>query len=397
MTNPRTSIWIWIVAGVVIRLLLVFTSIGTNDIPFHILWAKFIREEGIARAYTRMWELNHPPLALLLFTALDRIAQSIGIEYTNLLRVFQVGADVMSTLCLAALPRSPGSRVPAPADLATLFILCPVAIFISGFHGNTDPTMIALLLGGLVLFARSYFLSAGVLFALSVGIKIVPLLLFPLILIAAGRAWWRILTGFVLATSAIFLPPLLIVGDVLIKNVFGYSGFAGKWGFAALALWVEGLVAVPRTTWLYLLAVFYAEYGRYLVILAVLGITIVYAIRFRSGGIDPLLRAIPITLLLVLFLAPGFGVQYLLWPIPLLPLALGRRSYAVVVASTSLYLFITYTVWSGGFPWWYADSIAPSPGKPLLIPLGLIVWLIVGAAAVISLRSLFRVQRSAEC
>jgi len=93
-------------------------------------------------------------------------------------------------------------------------------------------------------------------------------------------------------------------------------------------------------------------------------------------------------MLLVLALAPGFGVQYLLWPLPLLPYALGRRMLLVVYATISGYLMMTYTIWSRGFPWWYADSVAPSPGKPLVTSVGLIVWALLALAAVQAVRRL---------
>jgi hypothetical protein len=51
---------------------------------------------------------------------------------------------------------------------------------------------------------------------------------------------------------------------------------------------------------------------------------------------------------------------------------------------------MTYTIWSQGFPWWYADSIAPVPGKSLVTAAGLIVWIVIGAGMVDGVRRLLR-------
>ena len=72
-------------------------------------------------------------------------------------------------------------------------------------------------------------------------------------------------------------------------------------------------------------------------------------------------------LLTVLALAPGFGVQYTGWLIAFLPFALSWRGAIAMNAEISLFLFVTYTVWSGGWPWWFADIARPggSIGTPL--------------------------------
>jgi hypothetical protein len=64
----------------------------------------------------------------------------------------------------------------------------------------------------------------------------------------------------------------------------------------------------------------------------------------------------------------------------------------ILYTAISAYVLMTYTIWSRGFPWWYADSVAPSPGKPLVTTLGLIVWIIIAVSAVDSLRRLMRAE-----
>ncbi|MFN2442517.1 MAG: glycosyltransferase 87 family protein [Thermoanaerobaculia bacterium] len=361
------------------RLLLVVTSIGTNDVPFMILWAKLIRQHGIAGSYARMWELNHPPLAMLMFSLLDSLAGVTGLEFTDLLRVAQVIAEGVTATCLLILLRRHKIEMP----IAAYYLLCPAAIFISGFHCNTDATMLAFLMVGVLALSFGMPFLAGIAVACSVGIKIIPLFLVPLFLLAARREWWRVASGFAIAFSTIFVPVALLAGPSFVRNVFGYSGFSGKWGFPALLLWSESLIAEPRTTLLYKTALLYAQQGKYLVVAAVVALLLL-AWRRLNVDSDPILwlgRFIPLILLAVLIVAPGYGVQYLIWPLPLLPLLLPPRTYAATILAVSAYVFLTYTTWAEGFPWGYADSVAQTPGKSLLIPLGLVLWIFLAWAA----------------
>ena len=377
--NPLT---IAVLVGLAARLLLVATSIGTNDVPFMLLWAKYARESGVAGAYARQWELNHPPLSLLIIHWLDLLAQRTGIEFTDLLRLVQVAADLVTTAALTSIARI-RSIAPHPA---LLYVLCPAAIAISGFHCNTDPTMVALLVVSILLLLRGRGFAAGLTFAASVGIKIIPLFVLPFILM---RREWRVrfAAACAIGLTAIFAPAIAIGGTAVLRNVFGYSGFAGKWGFPALLLTVESWIAQPRTTTFFGLALWYAQNGRYIIALAVVGLLVLF---WRHS--ERLLAVVPTVLLVVLALAPGFGIQYLLWPLPLLPWAVGRRMLLTLYTAISSYVLMTYTIWSRGFPWWYADSIAPSPAKPLVTSAGLIVWMIIAAGAVDGVRRLLRAK-----
>jgi hypothetical protein len=368
-----------VLVGLIARLALVATSIGTNDVPFMLLWAKYARESGIAHAYARQWELNHPPLSLLIIHWTDLLAQRLGLEFTDLLRLLQVAADLVTTAALAAIAKL---RSVTP-DPALLFVISPAAIAISGFHCNTDPTMIALLVVSILLLLRGHGFAAGLAFAAAVGIKIVPLFLLPFIVLMRREIRVRFAAAFAIGLLAIFAPVVAIGGTAVLRNVFGYSGFAGKWGFPALLLTMESWIAKPRTTALFQVASWYAEYGRYIVVAAVLGL---FLALWRRHDVP--LAANPTVLLIVLTLAPGFGIQYLLWPLPFLPYAVGRRMLATLYCAISFYVLMTYTIWSRGFPWWYADSIAASPGKPLVTSVGLIIWILIGIGAADGVRRL---------
>lgn len=385
-------LWIAVIIGLAARLALVATSIGTNDVPFMILWAKFARESGIAHAYARQWELNHPPLSLLIIHWLDVASVWTRIELTDLIRLFQVAADMVTTAILVAI-----SRVrKAGSNAAVLFVLSPAAIAISGFHCNTDPTMIAFLMLAVLLLLRERALAAGIVFAASVGIKIIPIFVLPFLLLVKRELRTRFIIAAAIGLCSIFGPVVAIGGRPVLRNIFAYSGFAGKWGIPALLTSIERLIANPRTTLLYEAAHWYAAHGRYVVALAV--VVLFLAILRRAQMVPAengdaflpvsLLPIVPAVMLLILALAPGFGIQYLVWPLPLLPYAVGRRMLIVLSTTISFYVVMTYTIWSRGFPWWYADSIAPSSAKPLVTSVGLIIWAFIGIGVVDALRRL---------
>jgi hypothetical protein len=107
-----------------------------------------------------------------------------------------------------------------------------------------------------------------------------------------------------------------------------------------------------------------------------------------------MLHAIEIMLLMVLALAPGFGVQYIGWLIAFLPFAFSWRGAILMNAAISLFLFVTYTVWSGGWPWWFADITRAVPHRWVAAGAGYVMWAIVCGALVVSVRRFTAATRS---
>jgi hypothetical protein len=96
---------------------------------------------------------------------------------------------------------------------------------------------------------------------------------------------------------------------------------------------------------------------------------------------------IAVALLTMDFLAPGFGLQYLVWPLAFLPFAVPRKLAYAVNAGLSIFMFVAYTVWAGEFPWWYADASKGGPHGAVIAYLALPLWLLYGAAIVAALRN----------
>jgi hypothetical protein len=391
-----------LVAGLVVRVLLTATSIGTNDAVFETLLVNLVRKYGIAGAYVREAVINRsavrialfPPLTLAYFKTLSALSAAVGLEYTDVLRHAQSVADVVTTLSLYGIATR--YRPAGREENALFFFLGPAAIFISAFHCNTDSTMIALTTLAVFFLAgeRPMVFLSGVTLAAATGIKILPLFLVPFFFVLLQRRI-RFIAGYAAGFAAVFLPAAIIGRANPLAALLSYSGYAGKWGFVGVFLQIETALGRRGQTFLYAMADAYASYGKYLVILALAALAVWLWLRRRATDGEPLhvellMRITTIVFLLVLFLAPGFGVQYLLWPIPFLMFTFDRWLAYVILAGISVYLFITYTIWSRGFPWWYADSIAAVPHKQWVTFLGFPLWMLFGYAAARGIRDLRR-------
>lgn len=367
----RRAFFLAIAAGALLRIALTWTSIGTVDM---LLWFRFserIASHGIFGAYTTTSLLNHPPLALLIVHAMDRFANLTGIEFTSVFRTVTGLADLVTVLALA--------RMSGPREHAAplLFYLSPAAIFVSAFHGNTDPLMMMLVVLAVAAVMRERPIAGGFLLAAAVGIKVLPLFVGPLLLLACRdlRARIRFLVAALAGAALIFVPAMIVLGPSFLKQIFGYAGFVkNAWGIP-LVLYRLGIGG--DASWL-----------------IVVMIAAVAAVWYRQRRAAPdareLLASVGITYLLILFIAPGFGVQYLYWPLPFIAYALPRMFALVAHGAISIYLFTTYTVWSRAFPWWFAEHTPPAEMNAILGKAGLALWVMFGVAAIVGLRRLRR-------
>jgi len=363
-------------AGIALRVILLVTSYGSSDSAYNTLWAETTLQHGVSSIYALHSLANHPPFSFALIREYGRIAQATGLSVPDVFRAAQILADLIAALALLVI----GRRTGFGNQLAILYLLTPAVIFISAFHCNTDPMMGAFLLVAIALLLRGRLVAAGVALAFASAIKIVPILLVPLFIAVLGRRAIRFLGAYTVTMAGLFLPTLVIAGPVMIRNVFGYGGFTGEWGipafFMILARYAGGGAIAADA------ARIYAHHGKWAALAVMLALTFIAWKRRPLTEVDAA-AGVPVLLLILLFLAPGFGVQYLLWPLALLPLVIGRAWYLILSGLISAFLFYTYTLWSGGFPWWFANANDHYPGKPSTIAFALVVWLSLGVAAAV--------------
>ena len=366
--------------GLILRAVQLATSIGTVDASNWLRHILYVDQLGVLGAYPASRLINHPTLGLEIAYWSWKLGAALGVHFFDVFRALMSIADVVTALALVAIARRVGVKRNWPA---LVFFLSPAAVFISAFHCNSDPLMVMFVVLALLATVKERPIAAGVLIACAVGIKIIAFAALPLLLF--GFRGWKARARFLVAAAVVgalvFVPPVIVSGWVAIRNIFGYTGWRGAWG-VHLLLNVIGFAipqVVPRDSSVFLTPLLIGS------MLALWGIE---ARRAWSDATDPqrLIRAVGLAFLLVLFLGPGFGVQYLMWILPYPAFFLRRAQTLILHALVSAFLFAVYTSWSNGWPWLWASG---STNPVWVGAFGLVVWGAIGWAVVTGARASF--------
>jgi hypothetical protein len=343
--------------GLAARLAVWWFTIGSNDV---VGWANHARNVdglGLALTYRHAPLYNHPPLAGL-YAAFAWHAG--GGDLDAFARWIKLPGLAGELLAMALLGRLGGMR------LAALYALLPAPILVSSYHGNTDCLYAAFTLAAAIAWDRQRPALAGLAMAAALNVKLIPLVLLPLFVVAAPS--WRALFAFTAAASLGVLPylgPALGAGDAMYRNMVAYNSSADEWGLLAIlndaerSSAVQHLATPVRDTFLVL--------GRYLVMGAVLALAAGSRLRLRLSMCEQAALAASLFLLL----APGFGVQYVAFPAPLL-LAVDAAAGVFWGVASGLFIGALYAGYLVPGPEWYSSFRAPFPGwSP---ELGLVAW-----------------------
>src|SRR3989442_783794 len=135
-----------------IKLCLAWMTLGTNDVVTFELMLDKLNARGAVALYNEgtlstvngrvqgIFQMNHPPFALTLLRLWGALRSFTGLPLGFWLRLSCAMADLLVLWLLYQRGMGAGDDWWALLILA----LSPVAIMVSGFHGNTDPLMIAL-------------------------------------------------------------------------------------------------------------------------------------------------------------------------------------------------------------------------------------------------------------
>lgn len=363
-----------------LKLLLAWFTYGTVDMMTWSEAAKLIRAHGSFEIYGLASVYNHPPPVSWLIAALHRFSERSGLPFGFLFRLFPIAADLASLYFTVRLARL--YRVPTPAFVLACCALNPVNVLISGFHGNTDPIFVALLLGCVYFYERDRPGLAGIFYGLSLYVKIVPLLLLPALALFVARKK-RMRAFFLpaaLLPAVVFAPYLAHDFEHLARNVFLYSSVKGVWGMGLLAHLAnhETLfsLAVRRGAYRFYAAHIAAGFAVYF------SAAIAFAALFRRARWN-LAEAIFFSFALFLVVTPGFGVQYLSWVSFLFPLAFPVLGAAFLALST-VFLVRVYLWWGAGPSPHFANAGEIAPWQGFDAALSLAVWALLFAAVALS-------------
>ena len=367
--TPVRLVWGAAILGTLVKILIAGTTVGTDDVHYWTDFAQGAMDRGPVGIYAIDFSealYNHGPLSSWLLVLLGHLAD-LGASFPLLIRLPAALADLVTTVVLFTLLR--GLRGDRPAALAAVvFSLSPLALIVSGFHGNTDPVFVMfLLLSVLALTVHHSGWWAGVAFGLALSVKIVPVVALPVLLVLAWRlgrpVFRRFLLGGALVFALLWVPVLVAEPGPFVSHVLGYSGITlRQWGVSQLLSW-SGL------SWSTMIQVGDSIRFVLVAVSALLPAVLVHRRPWRDGVA---LAGLPLCLFLVL--SPAFSMQYLVWALAPALLLVGLRVAVTYVGLASLFALIVYSGWNGAWPWsWHEAHSTPLP--TVVMPLMVLTWL----------------------
>jgi Gpi18-like mannosyltransferase len=374
----------WIVAlalvAMTLKLAIAYNTIGTNDAVFFYGFAKVLSEHGLEWTYQHSRYFNHPPLTAYYLRGIfalteQRWCQELGLHFPFLLRLPGVIADFLVVLVLLRISKI---DVRIPTWALALFALSPVSLMVSGFHGNTDPVMVLLLVCAVWMCLHNRPALSGLFFALSCQIKIVPLLLLP----ALVFFWWsqNRSRGFLISGAAttclLWLEPLMNFPVLFAKNVLAYGSYWGIWGITYLFR-LTGLSEFSRLSFFDLEPAQNVVMTLLKVIIVAAALWIAWQHRHDRG--QAFVQSLAYTWLVFFVFAPGVCPQYLIWLAPFI-LVLSPTLYTCVLVASSVFLFAFYNITSGGLPW--SVALAMDDSRQHWTAWSLVPWLTITAGSI---------------
>jgi uncharacterized membrane protein len=363
-----------------VKLAIAYNTIGTNDTVLFYGFAKVLNEHSLHWTYAHSRYFNHPPLVAYFLRGIYVVTerswgQGLGIHFPFLLRLPGIVADFLVVVVLLQFRRF---AITIPRWALVLFAASPVSLMVSGFHGNTDPTMVLLLVCCVWMCLGNRPILSGLFFGLSCQIKIVPLLLLP-----AFAFYWlshRKLIKFAvplgLTTCILWAEPLLLFPVLFAKNVLAYGGYWGMWG-VTYGLRATGLPEFNRVSF------FDLEPAQTLVVtllkMIIVGLAIWIGWRHRYARGHEFLKSIGYIWVVFFIFAPSVSPQYLVWLAPFI-LVLSASFYSFLLLSSSLFLFAFYNITSGGLPW--SVALAMDESKQHWAAWALCPWLVLVIASI---------------
>lgn len=168
-----------------LKLTFSFFVYGTNDTAAWLRFSTTLDEIGSFNIYPLTTTYNHPPLVSQLLGIVSWFSAGTGLNFPFVFRLMPIVADSASIFVIWRLLVMYG--VKNRVAIGSLCALNPINFLVSGFHSNTDPIFIFLVLLMLYCLEKNQVLFGGIAFGLSIGVKVVPLILVPIALLSPPR------------------------------------------------------------------------------------------------------------------------------------------------------------------------------------------------------------------
>ena len=276
---------------------------GTEDVSGSIAWAEAINRG--ASPYSTPYLLPWPPLWPFVAWIEWSFADATWIPVSFALKSIPIAVDVVTTFVLYGAACDYGLP---PMRTAILYALNPVAVYACALHGNFDAIPAMCALQAVVLAGRGQERPAAAWLGAGGAFKTWPLLLLPAFVAAAKtmRRRAEVAAIAVVIFAAALLMPVPFTGWHVLTDAMHYHGTPEWWGLGSLSF------------------LFHVPIAANIIFAAAMTAAALLLFATRPAP------AIGALLILLTFLAttPGFGVQYLVWIVPIAMLADQRRGVA---------------------------------------------------------------------
>lgn len=363
-----------VIAAFVARLVLSGISLGSND---YQIWTNFgfdALKSGLIQPYSDyQGDLNHPPIPLAWAAGARWLSNHTGLTFSFVFRLAPIAADAVCCVLLFKIwSRRTGSCSWGWVG-AAVYAWSLGAIFDGAYHCNTDNicAMFTLLSAYLVA-SGSRYVWAGAALGAAINVKIVPVLIVPVFFATCpdGRSFLRFLLG--LSVGAIPFVIMTILSPVFLSNLLGYKSYIQDWGIMIFLNYGHyPSHMAPRVK---ILQDWYYDLGRYFMLLVSAVVAfLVWRLRrwdaFEAGAL---------AWCVFLMLTPGWGMQYVIYALPLLA-AVSLRYALSYGFLAGLYLVAFYWVkWTGKLP---LESVffTYDPHIFFPLPIGVLAWGVLGS------------------
>ncbi len=370
------QILVVLMVAISVRLVMTYPLAENYDTKSFKIAADLMSQGKIVYEHTKRY--NYPPLWMWVLLLIQMLTDVSHLPFAVLVKLPAILAD--SGICLliyVLFLRSESGERAAMAG-ALFYALNPVAILISGHHGQFGSVWVFFCLLAWYFWNSRKMEESAFLSGLALGIAIlfkpIPVILLPVFVGRLRTARQR----FVFSTLALFpvvaatLPYFLIAPSALLENVILYSSNYGSWGYGYPVVLVI-LRRIVHYDFFNMLITITENYGKYFLLLVLF-----YQWIFVCPRIS-LISAITLVFATLYFCSSGFGVQYLIW---ILPFAIINRESALKYYTifTTVYLIFMYAVMAYDnicFDW-LREIISKKNFGYIASALSLPVWLISG-------------------
>ncbi len=173
-----------VVAGVVIRLLVVGSAGFPTDVATFVAWAERLHEVGPGAFYEPGYFSDYPPGFLYVLWAFGALLDGEGLRFA--VKAVSIPFDIAIALVLSRLAWQAGGARPA-IQAAALWLLAPGVVFAGAYWGQVDAVGTLPFLLALIAAGRGRWATAGALAALAAMQK--PQFGLALILVLAAAAF----------------------------------------------------------------------------------------------------------------------------------------------------------------------------------------------------------------